>query len=102
MKIVSFSTRSKGERVGVLERKSDGSGLELCALTWNDLEGARSASLSYIEPDDPPTALDAVASGRNADDIRQSMKQTHAFYRRGEYTLHAPLKNPPRVFAIGL
>ncbi len=102
MKIVSFSTRNKGERVGVLERKSDGSGLELCALTWNDLEGARSASLSYVEPDVPPTALDAVSSGRNADDIRQSMKQTHAFYRRGEYMLQAPLKNPPRVFAIGL
>ncbi len=102
MKLVSFSTRHNGVRAGVLEPKSDGSGLELCALTWNDLDGERASKLSYVEPGGDPTALDAIASGCSADDLRRSMKQTHAFYRRGEYKLHAPLENPPRVFAIGL
>lgn len=73
MKLVSFSVNDGPVRPGTLQ--PDGSVTELAAL-YKD-------------------SLTVIAAG-----LHKSPNGPH--YKYGSYRLHAPLPNPPRVFAIGL
>jgi 2-keto-4-pentenoate hydratase/2-oxohepta-3-ene-1,7-dioic acid hydratase in catechol pathway len=103
MKLISFSASGAAPQAGALLEPGNGmEGLEVCKLEWWDLTGADPEDLTILEPPGHPSVLDFIASGRSIADMRSSMRRTHQFFRRGEYRQHAPLSNPPRVFAIGL
>lgn len=95
MKLVTFSTDDGlGPRAGVLGGAEDlAMGVELVELQWSDLRNPPDA-----RPAPFPTALDAIAYGP----IEVQDEHTHQVYEKGSYRLHAPLENPPRIFAIGL
>ena len=103
MKLISFSATGSAPQAGVLlDQRNHMEGIEVCKLEWFDLTGADPEDMTAFEPPGRPSVLDFIASGRTVEDMRQSMRATHAFFRRGEYRIHAPLPNPPRIFAIGL
>jgi 2-keto-4-pentenoate hydratase/2-oxohepta-3-ene-1,7-dioic acid hydratase in catechol pathway len=95
MKLVSFSTQGAAPQAGILSDPAAAiSGLSIVGLLWGDLSVPDRAGY--------PTVLDVIASGLNLSDLNQKLKRTHPFFRRDQVRLHAPLANPPRVFAIGL
>jgi 2-keto-4-pentenoate hydratase/2-oxohepta-3-ene-1,7-dioic acid hydratase in catechol pathway len=95
MKLVTFSTDDGlGPRAGLLaDADLQAQGLELLEVQWPDLTNA---------PEKPPTlfptALDVIACGPYV----ERASTTHRVFLAGLYKLHAPLENPPRIFAIGL
>jgi 2-keto-4-pentenoate hydratase/2-oxohepta-3-ene-1,7-dioic acid hydratase in catechol pathway len=95
MKLVTFSTDDGfGPRAGVLAGAAmRAQGLELIEVLWDDLASAPEKPSTLF-----PSALDVIAFGPYAD------KGTveHRVFLAGAYQLHAPLQNPPRIFAIGL
>ena len=103
MKLVSFSHSNSPARAGVLLDSPElAGGCEFMGLLWSDIDGSGPGDLSYIAPAGYPTTLDIIAAGRSKEQMRESMIHTHPFFRRADCTLHAPLANPPRIFAIGL
>ena len=95
MKLVSFSVQGGAPQAGIMsELAADFAGLNIVGLLWGDLSGPDRAGY--------PTVLDVIASGLTVADLNQKLKRTHPFFRRDQVRLHAPLANPPRVFAIGL
>jgi len=95
MKLVSFSMPGAAPQAGILsDPAATFSGLSILALLWGDLSGPDRRGY--------PTVLDVIASGLTVADLNQKLKRTRPFFRRDQVRLHAPLTNPPRVFAIGL
>jgi 2-keto-4-pentenoate hydratase/2-oxohepta-3-ene-1,7-dioic acid hydratase in catechol pathway len=88
MNLVSFSTGDGRIQAGSLEP------LAQCGP-------GRERRVSSFSPNGEITALAVIASGRTAANDR-SGEQTAPVYPLSEVRLHAPLLNPPRIFAIGL
>jgi 2-keto-4-pentenoate hydratase/2-oxohepta-3-ene-1,7-dioic acid hydratase in catechol pathway len=95
MKLVTFSADDTlGPRAGLLtDQAMLAQGIELAEIQWADLVSAPEKQPSVF-----PSALDAIAYGP----IVTKDENEHRVFLTGEYKLHAPLLNPPRVFAIGL
>jgi len=95
MKLVSFSIQGGAAQAGIMsELAPDVKGLNIVGLLWGDL--------SLPDRGGSPTVLDVIGSGLTIDELNQKLKRTHPFFRQDQVKLHAPLVNPPRVFAIGL
>jgi len=95
MKLVTFSTDDGlGPRAGILANaEMRAQGLELIEVLWADLKNAPEKPTTLC-----PTALDVIAFGPYADNDTVE----HRVFLAGAYQVHAPLQNPPRIFAIGL
>ena len=95
MKLVTFSAADGlGPRVGLLGTAEDrAQGVELIELQWPDL-----AHAPEKQPTPCPSVLDAIVCGPIV--LREETE--HQVFGAGHYKLHAPLLNPPRIFAIGL
>jgi len=95
MKLVTFSAGDGlGPRAGLLGDAEDlAHGIELIELQWIDLTNAPEQ-----KPTPFPSVLDAIAHGP----IVPQDEKEHQVYEAGQYKLHAPLEDPPRIFAIGL
>jgi 2-keto-4-pentenoate hydratase/2-oxohepta-3-ene-1,7-dioic acid hydratase in catechol pathway len=95
MKLVTFSTDDGfGPRAGVLaDAEMRTQGLELIEVLWSDLANAPGKPATLF-----PSALDTITFGPYADNDTVE----HRVFLAGAYQLHAPLQNPPRIFAIGL
>jgi 2-keto-4-pentenoate hydratase/2-oxohepta-3-ene-1,7-dioic acid hydratase in catechol pathway len=99
MKLVTFSTKDDPTpRAGLFESpspeaKACGIDFELEEVMWADLPGAPQKLPTMC-----PTALDVIVYGQP----KLNRYVTRRCYRKGDYQLHAPLPNPPRIFAIGL
>ena len=103
MKLVSFSTGDSAAQAGLLLDPGTGfDGLDIMGLLWWDLTPYDLSDLSVNEPGGYPTVLDVISTGLWASDTTEMMRKTHSFFRRDQVKIHAPLTNPPRVFAIGL
>lgn len=95
MKLVTFSTDDGlGPRAGVLAGPAlRAQGLEMIEILWADLANAPEKPATLF-----PSALDVLQYGPYADNDTAE----HRVFLAGAYKLHAPLENPPRIFAIGL
>lgn len=103
MKLVSFSEPGSAPRAGVLlDRPLEHNGADLIGLLWTDLDGSSPGDYSHTSRLGYPTVLDVIASGRTVEQLNQIAINAHSFFHLAEVRLHAPLQNPPRLFAIGL
>lgn len=95
MKLITFSTDDGlGTRAGILGNNDDlARGVEMIEVRWEDLTNAPEKLPTYF-----PSVLDVIQYGP----FVERVNTTHQIFGKGSYTLHAPLENPPRIFAIGL
>jgi 2-keto-4-pentenoate hydratase/2-oxohepta-3-ene-1,7-dioic acid hydratase in catechol pathway len=103
MKLVSFSAYDSTVQAGLLmEHHGEFREPHILGLLWSDIDRARAGAYAHLGPSSYPTVLDFVASGITSAEMEDAMKMTHPYFSLDEVRLHAPLPNPPRVFAIGL
>lgn len=95
MRIIAFSIGDEAEpHAGLLDvARADAEEATLTELQWNDLLQAPKERGTPF-----PTTLDVLRFGP----IQLREENTHRRFKNGHYRLHAPLINPPRIFAIGL
>ena len=99
MKLVSFTTDEPyGPHAGLLETpapeaKKVGIDWDMGEIMWADLVNAPETLHTMF-----PTVQDVITYGP----VDPTMRVTHRYFSKGQYPLHAPLENPPRIFAIGL